>query len=260
LDQSRPTLSEREARQVRALQRRKKRQEEQRFLAEGIRVVEDLLASGLQTDWILAASSLEDSPRGVELLAAADRKGIPIRRVAEDEFVRLAATEHPQGVLAVARIERGTFEAIENARGDSVVLLLDAIQDPGNFGTLTRTAEALGATAVIALPGTVDPWNPKSVRAAAGSLFRVPILTCEWEEAARRLRAARYRLLAAEAGAEPPRPNDRRVGLVLGNEGAGISPEVRATVDGTVGIPLRGRAESLNVAAAAAILLYELTR
>lgn len=223
-------------------------------------MVEDLLASGCETEWVLTASSLEDTDRGARLLGEVESRNLPLRTVPDDAFRRFAATEHPQGVLAVARIPSWRFEAVVDVPGDAVILLLDAVQDPGNLGTLTRTAEALGAAAVVALPGTVDPWNPKSVRAAAGSLFRVPILTSGWDEAERQLRRAGYRLLAAEAGGEPPRAADRRVALVMGNEGVGISPEIRTAVDGMIGIPLRGRAESLNVAAAAAILLYELTR
>jgi TrmH family RNA methyltransferase len=138
--------------------------------------------------------------------------------------------------------------------------MLDAVQDPGNFGTLVRSAEALGAAGVIALPGTVDPWNPKAVRAAVGSTFRLPVVGSSWETAAEWLRREGFGILGADAGGGPVPASVRRAALVVGNEGAGLSAAVRAGMDGLVGIPLRGRAESLNVAAAAAILLYELTR
>lgn len=260
MDQRREGLSEREAKQLRALQRRRKRQEEGRFLAEGVRVVEDLLAADLPIDWVLAASSLEDSARGAAVMAEVRGRGLPIRTLPDDAFQKLAATEHAQGILAVARTPVADWSCALAGEGTAVVLILDAVQDPGNLGTLVRTAEALGAVGVVALPGTVDPWNAKSVRAAAGSLFRLPVLAASWEETQERLHAIGYRLLAAEVGGDPPARRSGPVGLVVGNEGAGLSPLVRASVDGVVGIPLRGRAESLNVAAAAAILLYEFTR
>ena len=139
--------------------------------------------------------------------------------------------------------------------------MLDAVQDPGNFGTLARTAEALGAAGLVALPGTVDPWNPKSVRAAMGSTFRLPVVEAGWDALAPWLAERGVATLAAVVGGEPlgnERP--RRAALVLGNEGAGVGDETRARAHRAVGIPLRGRAESLNVAAAGAILLYELLR
>lgn len=260
LDQRRLGLSEREEKQLKALQRRKKRQREGHFLAEGVRVVEDLLDSGVVVEWVLAASSLADSERGGRLLAEVERQRLPLRIVPEETLRQLAPTEHSQGIVAVARAPTAEWSVVEREEAGAVVLLLDAVQDPGNLGTLARTAEALGALAVVVLPGTVDPWNPKSVRASAGSLFRVPILLSSWSFAEETLHAADYRLVAAEAGGDAPEVWRGRVGLVMGNEGAGISPEVRERVDGIVGVPLRGRAESLNVAAAAAILLYELTR
>lgn len=253
-------LSDREEKQVRALLRRKNREDEGRFLAEGLRVVEDLLDSEIATDWIALASSVGDTERGARLLASLERQGIPRRIVPEARFHQLAPTDHSQGVLAVARIPESTWDALPQAGEGSVLLLLDGIQDPGNLGTLVRTTEALGAVGVVALPGTVDPWNPKSVRSAAGSSFRVPILTSTWAEASGWMKGRGYRALAAEAGGDPVSRGMGRVGLVVGNEGAGISSEIRTSVDGSIGIPLRGRADSLNVAAAAAILLYELTR
>jgi TrmH family RNA methyltransferase len=163
-------------------------------------------------------------------------------------------------VIAVAGIPDATWPTLAVDAGVNIVLILDAIQDPGNVGTLIRSAEAFGATAVVILPGTVDPWNPKAVRAAAGSAFRIPLIVSTWEEARAALRSGGFALLGAAVGGESPgRRHPLRVGLVVGNEGAGLSPDVRADVDGFIGIPLRGRAESLNVAAAAAILLYELT-
>ena len=252
-------LSEREEKQVRALQRRKEREAQGRFLAEGIRVVEDLLDTPLHAEWALLASSLEDSERGSRLVGELERRGIPRRIVDTLRFGKLAPTEHSQGVIVVARVPASGWDAIPDDP-TSVILLLDAVQDPGNFGTMVRTAEALGAAGLVALTGTVDPWNPKAIRAAAGSSFRLPIVSASWNDATAWMRERGYRSLAAEVGGTPVRGGGGRVGLVVGNEGAGISPEIRAGVDGTVGIPLRGRAESLNVAAAAAILLYELTR
>jgi TrmH family RNA methyltransferase len=140
------------------------------------------------------------------------------------------------------------------------VLVLDAVQDPGNFGALVRSAEALGAAAVVALPGTVDPWNPKSVRAAAGSSFRLPIVPLSWSEALAGFREVGFSIVGADSTGRSVREvRGERIALVLGNEGAGLSQQVLEVVDELAAVPLRGRAESLNVAAAAAILLYELS-
>jgi len=220
-------------------------------------VVEDLLTSGIEIAWVLSSSTLEDGSRAAALVADVESRGVPVRMVEQREFDRLADTQSPQGVLAVAKTPPRHLDQLADA---SVILLLDAVQDPGNFGTLVRSAEALGAGGIIALPGTVDCWNAKVVRSAAGSLFRQPIVQAGWPEAEGWLRAHGFTILAAAASGEPFSRATGKSALVVGNEGAGISSEVLAGVDATVGIPLRGRAESLNVAAAAAILLYELTR
>jgi RNA methyltransferase, TrmH family len=254
-------LTSREQSELRALRSRANRERAGRFLAEGVRVVEDLLASRLEVRWVLSASSLEDNPRGRALLDAVDSRGIPLRRLPDAEFQPLAATDAPQGVIAVADIPARSIDDLDLSRAPAVVLVLDAVQDPGNFGTLVRSAEALGAAGVVALKGCVDAWNPKVVRAAAGSSFRLPVVPLSWSRAAGELRGRGCRLLGADVSGDPVAAGwGDRAALVVGNEGAGLSAEVRAEVDGVVGIPLRGRAESLNVAAAAAILLYELTR
>jgi RNA methyltransferase, TrmH family len=253
-------LSSNEKKELRALRRRRTRERDGRFLAEGVRVVEDLLASPVRVHRVVASSSLEDSERGRALLADVGRRGLTLRTVADREFREVAETESPQGVLAVAEIPAWTLDDLLPRAARAVVLVLDAVQDPGNFGTLVRSAEALGAAGVISLPGTVDPWNAKAVRSAVGSSFRQPLVAAGWAEASAWLRAEGFAIFAAAAGGEPLAGPVERAALVVGNEGGGVSPEVLASADRRVGIPLRGRAESLNVAAAAAILLYELTR
>ncbi|HWK89000.1 MAG TPA: RNA methyltransferase, partial [Longimicrobium sp.] len=187
--------------------------------------------------------------------------GIDLREADERALRELADTETPQGILAVAEIPARSLDDLRVAGEPAALLVLDAVQDPGNLGTLVRTAEALGALGVVALPGTVDAWNPKAVRSAMGSVFRLPVVPAAWDELQPWLRTNGFRALAAAGGGEPlPSPPPARAALVLGNEGAGVGDETRARVDGTVGIPLRGRAESLNVAAAGAILLHELLR
>lgn len=254
-------LTHREAKGLRGLRKRANREAEGRFLAEGIRALEDLLESGLPIRLVVDSSSGEDNDRIQTLLTEVDRRGILRRRVPPRTLAELAATETPQGVLAVAEIPIRGLNHFAAAPPDAVLLVLDAVQDPGNFGTLVRTAEALGAAGVIVLPGTVDPWNPKSVRAAAGSSFRMPIVAAEWDEGGGWLREHRFAILAAAAGGESlDEPPPGRAALVVGNEGAGISDRSREYADRIVGVPMRGRAESLNVAAAAAILLFQLLR
>lgn len=222
--------------------------------------MEDLLASPLAVRFLVVSSSLEDTGRGAALREEAARRGVGVREVPEAELGGYAATESPQGVLAVAEAPPRTLADLRPAAPRAVLLVLDAVQDPGNFGTMARTAEALGASGVIALPGTVDPWNPKAVRAAMGSSFRLPVVSAGWEEAAPWLREEGFRVAASVVGGAPLREPPARTALVMGNEGAGVSDETLARADLRVGIPLRGRAESLNVGAAAAILLYEILR
>jgi TrmH family RNA methyltransferase len=254
-------LSRREERLLRSLAERKHREAEGLFVAEGVRAVEDLAVSGLPLRLAVASSSLGDTPRGAALRRTLEAQGVALRDTGDRELRDLAGTEHPQGVVAVAGIPRHGLDALDLSREPAVVLVLDAVQDPGNFGTLVRTAEALGAAGVIALPGTVDPWNPKSVRAAMGSSFRLPIVPAEWDAAAPWLAERGMAIIAAVVGADPlPSPPPARAALVLGNEGAGVGEATLAHADVHAGIPLRGRADSLNVGAAGAILLHELLR
>lgn len=254
-------LSRREERLLRSLRQRKSREAEGLFLAEGVRAVEDLAASALPLRFALAASTVGDTARGRALLDVLAAKGVAVHEATERELAALADTETPQGILAVAAIPSAGLDELSVDAEPAVIVVLDAVQDPGNFGTLARTAEALGAVGLVALPGTVDPWNPKSVRAAMGSTFRLPIVPVDWEGLSPWLSSRGFATLAAAAGGEPiPHPRPRRAALVLGNEGAGVSEDTRARADRVVGIPIRGRAESLNVAAAGAILLYELLR
>jgi TrmH family RNA methyltransferase len=248
-----------EERELRALRSRRNRERSGRFLAEGTRGVRDLLASPLTVRLVVSTSSWEDDAAAAELRGLASERGVTWRSVSDAELTTYADTDTPQGIVAVGQVPTARLESLE-PRGDRLLLLvLDAVQDPGNVGTLVRTAEALGAAGVVLLPGTVDPWNPKAVRAASGACFRTPLVAAGWERLRPWLGAADVRLFAAAAGAPPlPESLPPRVALAVGNEGAGISAATRRHADALVGIPLRGGAESLNVAAAAAILLFQL--
>jgi RNA methyltransferase, TrmH family len=253
-------LTRREERLLRTLAQRKTREQEGLFVAEGVRAVEDLVASPLRVRFAAVASTLEDAPRGRSLREALERRAGAVREADPRVLRELAGTEAPQGVLAVAEIPRWTLDDLRLDGEPAAVLVLDALQDPGNFGTLVRTAEALGAAGVVSLPGTVDAWNAKSVRAAMGASFRLPVVEAGWDALAPWLRERGVPALVTVVGAAPLSEPVRRAALVLGNEGAGVSDASLRHADLQVGIPLRGRAESLNVAAAGAILLHELLR
>ncbi len=246
---------------IRDLHRRRGRERRGRTLAEGVRLVEEALAAGVVVDGAVVSPALDATPRGRALHDALAARGVHVEAVSDREFAALAETEHPQGVLAVVALPAWEAGALRPTAGHPV-LVLDGVQDPGNVGTVARTALALGSAGIIALPGTADLANPKVVRAAMGALFRLPAVHLEASALPGWLRAAGAECWVAEAGGEPldrVRPA-RPVAIVVGNEGAGVHPEVAALADRRVGIPLAPGAESLNVAAAAAILLHEVTR
>jgi RNA methyltransferase, TrmH family len=253
-------LSKAEIKRLRALARPAGRAESGLFLVEGVRLVEELLGSAVVPRLAVVSSSLEDSPRGAAL-AERLRQRVQTLAAADHQLAAIADTEAPQGVVVAAEIPRRTLADVAvEARVLGVVL--DGVQDPGNFGTIVRSADAFGASWVCALPGTVDPWNPKAVRSAAGSSLRVPIVECGHEALGEYLRGHGFRVLGADMGGEPVQPEAGagRVALVLGNEGAGLRAATRELLDGMVSVPIRGAAESLNVGVAAGILLYELSR
>ena len=243
---------------IRDLHRRKARERRGLALAEGVRLVEELLAAGVECTGAVVAPALEATPRGAALVAALEARGVGLERTDDQELARLAATEHPQGIVAVFRPPSWPIEALAPAVGAPLVVL-DGVQDPGNVGTIARTAVAFGAAGLVALPGTVDLTNPKVVRASAGALFRLPSAAVDPVALVGWLRAGPARLWVTVMDGESVAGGiDAPVALVLGNEGAGISPDLLAAADRRVGIPIRPAAESLNVAVAAGILLHQL--
>jgi TrmH family RNA methyltransferase len=253
-------ISRSQAKLIRKLKSRKRREQELAFLVEGVRLVEELLSSDWQVELVVTAPGLRETQRGRQLLEAVEERGWKREEVSDIELKELADTETPQGVLAVARrpIHRlAEFEPPSRA----ALLVFDRVADPGNLGTLLRAAQALGVVWTVALPGTVDPWNPKAARASAGSLFRLPVSQEGWPEVVAWLREREFAIFCADSAGDPVggiggAPD--RFALVLGNEPSGLSEEVRREGDRLVAVPLPGGMESLNVAIAGALLLDRL--
>jgi RNA methyltransferase, TrmH family len=243
---------------ARDLRRRKAREKRGLFVAEGVRAVEELVSSELEIEGILVAPQVEEAPRGAALVAQIRDRNLTVEMVAANEFASAAETDSPQGILALARIPTVTLDEIPQAESLRL-LILDAVQDPGNVGTILRTAFALGANATIALPGTVDLWNAKVVRSAMGSLFHHTAIHATWDELSAFRSTRGLTLWGADAAGSPigNEPAPQRLGLVVGNEGAGLTDVVRSSLDRLVSIPMSPRAESLNVAVATGILLHE---
>jgi TrmH family RNA methyltransferase len=200
--------------------------------------------------------------------AAARAGGSGARTYAVDERTlhSLAQTREPQGIVAQVRfVERGlaALKDVVPTQGPAGLLVLDDLDDPGNAGTLIRSAEAFGVSAVCFGPSSVEPYNDKLVRATMGSVFRMPIVRYEsWPELAAQLMGLRLTTVGAAAGAPDIRSIDapQRVALVLGNERQGLAALPAGAIALTVGIPQRESADSLNVAVAGSILLYEFAR
>lgn len=243
---------------ARDLSRRKAREREGMFVVEGVRACEELARSPLDVVGVLTAPQLAEGDRGARLRSAFVARGVAVTDVTDREFQSAAETESPQGVLAVARVPAYSLESVPGQARR--ILVLDAVQDPGNVGTLIRTAAALGTWGTVALPGTVDVWNAKVVRSAMGAHFHYPALHASWEALQDFCTRHDFALWGADMdGADVATvPPPARCALAVGNEGSGLSPHVRQALAQCVSLPINPVVESLNVAVAAGILLYQL--
>jgi TrmH family RNA methyltransferase len=249
---------------IRDLQRRRGRERRGLALAEGVRLVEEALSAGVPIRGVVTGPALDATERGRALDAALRARGLEPLRVDDRELAALADTEHPQGVVAVIEPRAWSLDDVTVAPG-AALLLLDAVQDPGNVGAVLRTAHALGAAAVVALPGTAELTNPKALRGSMGAFFRFPCISTDLAAFAAWATAHGVETWAADAAGTPiarapGRDGRAPVALAVGNEGAGLGEAVRALAARRVAIPMRPGAESLNVAVAAAILLHEVLR
>ncbi len=251
---------------LRSLRLRKYRQQEGRFLIEGIRIVEEALALGAPVETLVYAPELLVSERARALVA----ETAPEKRLAlsAQVFQTLSGRDEPQGIAAVVRIEEGSLADIP-LTPLLLVLVAYQLRDPGNLGTIIRTADAAGATAVVVVEPSVDLYDPQTVRATMGSLFALPVVRLDDEAALsswyRELRAAGLPLRVVGTSAHGQRTYfeedyHRPLVLLLGSERYGLPPEVRKEADVLVRLPMTGRATSLNVSAAAAALIYEVLR
>jgi RNA methyltransferase, TrmH family len=252
------------------LARRSFRGKERRFLAEGPQAVREAVAhpgSRAGSTLVELYATPEAAERHAGLLTDARAAGATVLTATPEVMAEIADTVTPQGLVGVCRFLDSPFEQVLEAR-PRLVAVLAHVRDPGNAGTVLRCADASGAEAVVLTDASVDPYNPKAVRASAGSLFHVPVATgVPVARAVAGLRAAGLRVLAADGAGERDLDDELTGGAmggptawIFGNEAWGLPEETRALADAVVRVPIHGRAESLNLATAAAVCLYASAR
>ena len=254
---------------------------EEPIALEGPKLVEDAFRAGLEAEALLVSASGDAAAQRILLVASDSEYGIPqsrMFRTTDKLFESVSGTETPQGVAALFRQPPVTLEALLKRgahRGAALLLVLAGVQDPGNVGTILRTASAFGATGAVTTAsgqsGTASPFSPKALRASAGAALHLPILAgMSLPMLLTQLRVANVRTLASSV--HNPREGDlpllapwevnwcEPVALLVGNEGAGLPEEVERSADARIRIPMASGIESLNAAAAAAVLFYEAAR
>ncbi len=234
---------------------KKYRDKENRYLIEGHNLICEALSQGAQIDYLIF-----DEEKASRLPFDGD-----VYMVKHSLFERIAQTENSQGIVAVVQKKQWDFDELaERCQGDGNIVVLDRLQDPGNIGTIIRTAEGAGYAAVFALKGTADVFSPKTIRAAAGSVFRIPIIHVEDNRELKALAGGLHKKLVVTSLEADNNYFDadlsKDIALVIGNEGNGVSEELLEMADVKIRIPMAGRLESLNASVAAGILMYEAKR
>lgn len=226
---------------------------------EGRKLLEEALRAGLAVRTVFVAEGDEGRLNALPLAPGTEMLLLP-----KDLLDSALSTEAPQPVAALVEPPQWSWpHLLGSEKSNALIVVLTGLQDPGNLGTILRSAEAFGATGVIALPGTVSPWNPKAVRASAGSIFRVPFLAVSADDCFEALRESGISIWTTAVTQAQPAPQvdlASPVALLIGNEGNGVPADLAAHASGAITIPCPGPVESLNAAVAASVLLYESSR
>jgi TrmH family RNA methyltransferase len=239
---------------VRSLAERKHRVKTERFAIEGARLIDDALAANLTPEWIFCAEQLP--PRSQETVSRLKKRSVEIITVSAAVLKACSETETPQGLIAVL-----PFPRLAVPHESKMILIADSLRDPGNLGTLLRSAAAVEVDLVLLSPETVDAFNPKVVRGAMGAHFRLPIMEATWDEIADRVKGLNVYLAAADGTltyteADWTQPS----ALIVGGEASGASRDATQLAKRRISIPLSREVESLNAAVAASVILFEAKR
>jgi TrmH family RNA methyltransferase len=227
---------------------------------EGIRILEEAIRSGLKFRAVFFRKSAANK---AERLLPQMAAHVETLLLPDKLFASAVPSETPQGVAALVRCKQFSIEDVLTKSEAGPLLAIAGVQDPGNLGTILRSAEAFGAGGVLLGEGTVSPFNSKVIRASAGSVFRLPIAKAKLGDALDQLRAKEIRLIATSSHNSKPLPEANlsgRLAIFIGSEGAGIPRELIAEMDEVVAIPHSPVVESLNAGVAASIVLYEVAR
>jgi TrmH family RNA methyltransferase len=250
------SLSNEKVKLVRALGRRRIRWQERCFFIEGSRLLSEAVRREIQPSFVFYTETAARSPDILPLLDALAEQRVACYLVSDEVMAACSDTVTPPGLLAVMPLAD-----VPPPERSTCTLVVDKVRTPGNLGAILRSAAASGVDQVVLAPGTVDPYNPKVVRGGAGAHFYLPLLSLSWPEIETRLQGLDVWLAAAE-GDRPYTQVDwqRPLALIIGGEARGASPQALARADGQVTIPMARGVESLNVAVAAGVFLFEIAR
>lgn len=248
---------------ARSLREKDTREREGHLLLEGIRLLEDAHSCGIPFETVFFSEDIKKNPGGADLLEKLLEKASEAFEVSDDLASFLSLTKTSQGLSAI--VKKPHYDLKSSLSGPaSLLLVLEEISDPGNLGTMVRSAAGAGADGIFLLPGCVEPWNDKVVRSSMGAIFRLPVVEIkEPGELFSELALRKIRLIAASTRAEKVyfKENLRLpLAFLIGNEARGLSPEILISADVAVSIPLSGGVESLNASVAASLLLFEAVR
>lgn len=247
---------------TKSLLKSKNRQKESKYIIEGYRILTLAIECNADLDYVFINETFEDKEEHKNFLDILKNKNIKIFRTTNKIFKELIDTENTQGILGVVRFKAKKIEHNINCE-NKFVLILDRIQDPGNMGTIIRTADAAGVDAIIVLKGCVDIYNPKVIRSTMGSIFDMNIIHCTQEECLNELRNKNFKIVSSYLNTDNYYHETKyheKTALVIGNEANGVNDELIKESDILVKIPIYGNAESLNAAISSAILMYEIKK
>lgn len=247
---------------TKSLLKSKNRNKEKKFIIEGYRIITLAIDCDAKLEYVFINEDFENKKEHIELLEILKNKNIKVYKTTNKLFESFIDTENTQGIIGVVKFSINTLEN-NFKKENKFVLVLDRIQDPGNMGTIIRTADACGVDLIIALKGCVDIYNPKVIRSTMGSIFDMNIVYENQYEAINFLKNNGFSIVSSYLDTDNYYNNisyNEKTALVIGNEANGINDDIILNSDTLVKIPIYGKAESLNAAISSAILMYEIKK